>query len=197
MGGGLRMPRSAIELRRSGYIVHCENTRRAAEERIKPLGGYIGWRERGPGWLTQLIGRDVFAVPDEVAFMNEPLKDDDLKALSGLEEARHLLISQNSAFTGSGLRHLTGMTNLESLYIYDVPLTDDGLSKLPKIPTLRSIELLATILTDKSIPFIEEFDCVDKIDVGSESLSKEAVRALDARMPRTAVGWSGQGYGGK
>lgn len=47
------------------------------------------------------------------------------------------------------------------------------------------------------IPFIEQFDYVDKIDVGSESLSKDAVRALDARMPNTNVGWSGQGYGGE
>lgn len=180
-----------------GYIVHRENTRRAAEERIKPLGGYIGWRERGPGWLTQMIGRDVFAVPDEVVFMNEPLHDDDLKALSGLEEARHLSIVQNSTFTGNGFRHLTSMTNLESLYIYDVPITDDGASTLPRIPTLRSIELLATVMTDKSLPFIEQFDYVDKIDLGSESLSKDAVRALDTRLPRTEVGWSGQGYGGK
>lgn len=180
-----------------GYIVNCENTRRAAEERIKPLGGSIGWRERGPAWLTHLIGRDVFAVPDEVVFLNEPLQDDDLEALSGLEEARHLSIVQNSTFTGSGFRHLTGMTNLVSLYVCDVPVTDDGVSKLPKIPTLQRIELLATVMTDKSIPLIEQFDYVDKIDVGSESLSKDAVRALDARMPNTNVGWSGQGYGGE
>ena len=179
-----------------GYIVHCENVRRAAEVRIKPLGGNIGWRERGPNWLTRLIGRDVFAVPDEVAFLNEPLSDDDLQALAGLEEARHLLISQNATFTGSGLRHLAQMSNLESLYLYDVPLSDDGLMKLPKLPTLRKIELYATVMTDKSIPFFEQFDYVDEIQIGSESLTKDAVQALDARMPNTKVGWSGQGYGG-
>ena len=180
-----------------GCVVHCENTRRAAEERIKPLGGYIGWKERGPKWLTRLVGRDVFALPWEVVFMNEPLHDDDLQALSGLEEARHVSISQNSTFTGSGLRHLARMANLESLYIYDVPLTDDGFAKLPKIPTLRKIEFYATVMTDKSIPLIEEFGYMNEIQVGSDSLTKNAVQSLDVRMPSTTVGWSGQGYGGE
>ena len=178
-----------------GYIVHQENSRRAAEERIRPLGGAVGWRERGPQWLTRLIGRDLFAVPWEVAFLNEPLKDDDLLALSGLEEAHHLMISQNSTFTGSGLRHLAQMQNLESLYVYDVPLTDDGVANLPKISSLRKIELYATLMTDRVIPLIEEFGFVDEIELGSASLSKLAVKQLDERMPDTTVGWSGQGYG--
>lgn len=180
-----------------GYIAHCENVRRAAAERIKPLGGYVAWQERGPRWLTRLIGRDVFATPREVVFMNEPLQDDDLKALSGLEEARHLSISQNSTFTGSGFRHLASMQNLESLYVYDVPLTDEGIANLPKISTLRKIELYATVMTDKSIPLIKEFDYVSEIQVGSDALTRSAVEALDASMPSTRVGWSGQGYGGE
>lgn len=178
-----------------GYIVHQENSRRAAGERIRPLGGVVGWRERGPQWLTSLIGRDLFAVPWEVAFLNEPLKDDDLLALSGLEEAHHLMISGNSTFTGSGLRHLAPMQNLESLYVYDVPLTDDGVANLPKISSLRKIELYATLMTDRVIPLIEEFGYVNEIELGSASLSKLTVKQLDERMPNTTVGWSGQGYG--
>jgi hypothetical protein len=176
--------------------VKLERTRRAGEERIRPLGGSVAWEERGPRWLTRLIGRDVFAVPWEVSFLNEPLQDDDLLALSGLEEARQLIISQNATFTGTGLRHLADMRNLEILYIYDVPITDDGLARLPKIASLRKLEVLATLITDKSLPFIEGFDFVDDVGLGSASLSRLNVQALDERMPRTTVGWSGQGYSG-
>ena len=179
-----------------GFIVKLERTRRAGEERIKPFGGSVAWKERGPRWLTRLVGRDVFAIPWEVSFLNEPLQDDDLLALSGLEETRQLIISQNATFTGTGLRHLEDMQNLERLYIYDVPITDDGLANLPKIASLEKIEAYATRITDKVIPFIEEFDFVDEIQLGSASLSKLKVQELDERMPRTTVGWSGQGYSG-
>jgi hypothetical protein len=136
-------------------IVRRDSVRRSAAEKIEVYGGTVTWRKLGPSWLTYLVGRDLFATPFEVGFLNEALPDEAFRCLAGLEETEQLLIMQNDTFTGSGLRYLAEFDNLKRIHVYNAPVTDEGCAQLPELPSLEAVDLLATVITEESFPVFE------------------------------------------
>jgi len=176
------------------YVAQQFRTERVAANSLLKAGALVDWELYSPAWLRKLCGFDPFARVKEVSFIDEPVVDRDLRHLQFLPKLREIYIAQNSTFSGTGLRHLAGLNNLTTIYIYDVPLTDAGLRTLPSLPKLERLYVLATAITDDGIKHLRQFSHVKEMQLGSARLSEEAVSRLGAQLPNTQVSWSGQGY---
>jgi Leucine-rich repeat (LRR) protein len=104
------------------------------------------------------------------------LKEDDLKALSGMTKLRHLVIHSycdidddalaalkdmtelrtlniysNRRVTGTGFRHLDKLHNIETLKLHSTAFSDEGLSHLTGMTGLTKLELQSTKITDAGL----------------------------------------------
>ena len=175
-------------------VVRSDLKRRSAADAIAVYGGRVSWEQRGPTWLASLIGRDLYARPKEIGFLNESLPDKALALLDGLQDAEQLLIAQNDTFTGVGFEHLDGFHKLRFLHVYNTPLTDEGVSKLPKLASLERLHLLATTLSDDSLASLESRSELTELFMGSQSLGENVTETLQQMMPKTTIRISRQGY---
>src|SRR5262245_51365212 len=114
-----------------GYVAYNYQNQQKACRLIQSIGGNVTWKTTSPEWLARLLGNDPFRYIGEVSFIDVPIRGDDLKALSCLNRLEQINIAQNSTFTGEGLRHLAGLNSLRQIYLYDVPVTDEGIQELP------------------------------------------------------------------
>lgn len=176
------------------FVVHKDSVRRSAAMNAESYGARVTWKERGPTWLKSLVGRDLFATPHEIGFLNEPLADDDLTSLIGLEDAEQLMIMQNATFSGDGFRHLSEFNKLKWIHVYDAPVTDAGCSHLIGLESLERIELLATLLTKESLPALERIGNLTELSIGSEYLERADADTLRKSMPNTKIRISKQGF---
>lgn len=177
-----------------GYVAYQYRKELRAGELIQQNGGRPAWKNVGPGWLTGLLGQDPFSYVREVSFVGTSISDDDLAPLARLKRLEQLNIAQSTTFTGKGLRHLDGLCHLRQVYLYDVPVDDQGLQELPTLPALLKLYVLATEITDESLAVVEKHAQLSEVQLGSALLTKAAVEELDGRMPTCEVSWSDQAY---
>ena len=177
-------------------IANRDHKIRSAVWKIQPYGGHVSWNENGPAFLTKMIGRDVFATPEEIVFIDEPLPDEALELLKGLEGAERITIAQNETFTGQGLQHLAKFRNLKRLYVYDVPVTDEGLRHLPELKSLEELMLYATKLTAESFPELAKHGHASTVAVGSGNFGQDDLEKLNQILPDSKVTISRQPFSG-
>jgi hypothetical protein len=177
-----------------GYAGYRYRAEHSAAKTIERVGGSVLWKERGPSWLTRLLGKDPFAHVQTVTFVDVQVRDEDLSCTQQMFALEEIYISQNRTFTGTGLQHLNGLDELRIVYLYDVPVTDDGLKTLPNLPNLRELYVLASCISDVGIRHLEQFRMAKVVQLGSDRLTKEAVGKLGEKLPRAQVSWSGQGF---
>ncbi|HEX7379930.1 MAG TPA: hypothetical protein VF278_22595 [Pirellulales bacterium] len=75
-----------------------------------------------------------------------PITDDGLVCLAGLRRLKYLDLS-GSSIRGEGLRHLTGLTELEDLNLGETKLTDAALPYLAQFPRLKRLDIHGTAVT--------------------------------------------------
>ena len=177
-----------------GWIISVEQTQKRAEKEIYASGGETRWRQVGPTWLSKLVGRDIFAYVTHVIFIDVPVGAGDLKPVQDFHQLESLLVAQNNLFDGRGLEHTKGLRHLYRIDLYDVPVTNEGLTRLPyeSLPALRELQIVG-LLTDECLPFVKQFGGIKEVCI-SGSLTKTAVGRLNDEMPNTDLQWSGQGY---
>jgi hypothetical protein len=176
------------------FLGYRYRAQRSAANTIEQLGGFVAWKEPGPKWLKNLIGHDPFAYVWEAGFVGVPIEAEALSSFRQLYALHRVAIAQNKSFSGDGLQHLTGLDHLRSIYLYEVPVTDEGLKNLPSLAKLEELYILATRVSDKCTEQLEKLRTVKVIQLGSEQLTEAAVRDLGKRLPNAKVVWSGQGF---
>lgn len=77
---------------------------------------------------------------EQVAFEDTPITDRQMALLKGL--AIKDLRLTNTVLGDTGLAHLTGLTNLESLHLVDPQITDGGLRHLENLSDLKQLTLM-------------------------------------------------------
>ena len=70
-----------------------------------------------------------------------PLRDEDMTFLRRLTKLERLMLPSRTELTDAWLPHLEGMVNLDSLYLYNVAITTEGLHRLGHLSKLRSLSL--------------------------------------------------------
>lgn len=115
-------------------------------------------RSRGPQWVYRLmwyLGEDAdFLLHDvvKVDFMGEGPLDDSLVAyLERYPHLESLTATNEHGITGSALRHLHGLTNLEYLDLTLTSLSDEDFLNLANLKKLRVLTINADVWADAGV----------------------------------------------
>jgi len=73
---------------------------------------------------------------------------EDLKKLNALDLGY-------SNITDEGLKHISGLTSLQNLYLYENQITDEGLKHLSSLTSLQKLSLSVNRITDDGIKYIK------------------------------------------
>ena len=102
---------------------------------------------------TQVTARGVANSPiapsvQDLQFAGDTVSDATLEEVHRLPQLRMLSIAIAPKFTDDGLRHLTGLNQLEELTLYATSVSDFGLDELRHHPYLRRLNLNSTCVSD-------------------------------------------------
>lgn len=162
-----------------GFHVQSTRLQRQSAAAIAEYGGWLRYdfqfpagdyshkgfdpkaRSRVPNWLLERLGVDFFHDVVQVSLNysedsgkreeNKNPSDEALQYLRGFPNLRVLLLSDTQA-SDSSMRHLTGLSRLEYLFMWDATaVTDAGVAHLRELKRLRYIHLSSSQITDKSL----------------------------------------------
>jgi hypothetical protein len=120
---------------------------------VNPLRSPSGPPE--PAWLRNLLGEDFFATVVDVAFAYLSTGDTGLKHLRGLTQLQSLWL-YHTKVTDEGLEHLEGLTKVQKLYLSHTQVTDVGLEHLKGMTQLRRLYLGGTQVTDEGVKRLQQ-----------------------------------------
>jgi len=82
-----------------------------------------------------------------------------------------LNLSYGKSFTAAGTAHLNGLKNLDSINLNNVPVTDDFLPHLAKLPALRVLYLSGTKVTDAGLVHLANLKSLEDLSIGGDASS--------------------------
>ena len=144
------------------------------------------------GHLKNLMAIDLSSTDFEagdIAYIKDlPLREADFTGLKiasglpGIEDIRTLqtLILTNSGVHDSDLAHIN--SRVRQLSLAGCPITDDGLRNLLRLKSLRSLDLHATIINDRSIKYLAQMK-LDSLNVEQTQLTNDGIASLKKLMP--------------
>jgi hypothetical protein len=159
-----------------GRQVNKAREQREAVEAVKAYGGWVhydwefvngklskGTTPWAPAWLRRTIGDDFFQDVAHVSLvyddstgkrydnLNTRPCDDLLALLEPLGGIKQLLL-QGTQVTDEGMRHISGMSGLDELYIWDATeVSDAGVAHLKDLGRLRKIHISRSKIGDASL----------------------------------------------
>lgn len=111
---------------------------------------------------------------------------DTIKTFAALEE-----LSLPSTFTDDGVKALSGLKKLKTLYIGGARLSDASVSAIAlAMPDLENLELgtpSGTEITDAAVPDFAKLTKLKKLGLSGAKLSESGVKALRAKLPDCAI----------
>jgi hypothetical protein len=127
---------------------------REAVAAIRARGVYVEYPESSaPAWLVNSLGVEFF---EGISFADCPFAfdDEDMVYLSGLANLEVLYLVRTQV-TDSGLEHLKGLANLQALSLSGTQVTDSGLEHLKGLANLRWLNLSGTQVTDSGLEHLK------------------------------------------
>ena len=110
-------------------------------------------------WESWGNAQGVVAVPlgKELRLNVTPQASTDLSPLAALhsDDLQYLQLS-SSRVNNTGLAHLSKLTGLRVLWLYDTPVSDAGLVHLRGMTGLRVLNLRSTLVTSASVDALQE-----------------------------------------
>jgi Leucine-rich repeat (LRR) protein len=114
--------------------------------------------------------------------------DEELAAISVLPEVRTINCSNAHRITGKSLGLLAKLKNLETLYLVDTALDDDGMSRLRGLTSLKTLNLDGTPITDAGMPAIDNLVNLQTLVLGNTKITdKSLVQLRDLRELSTLI----------
>jgi len=144
-----------------GITVRRANRQARFVQAVRDVNGSIGYRHQAdmdwatdsvfwdssiepsaPQWLRSRIGDEYFQRVDQVWMLDIEINDEWLSKLAAAPNIRTLKLSGTNV-TGTGLRYIRRLRNLELLDLRECPgFSPDGLSNLSSLRSLWALELL-------------------------------------------------------
>lgn len=107
----------------------------------------------------------------EVAMRFTNTSDDDLKNLAPLTKLRKLDLSQNGGLTGTGLRDLKGLQDLEELELSICPINDEGMKAVAAFRKLKKLTISGAKITDAGMREIAKLDNLEELSASGMLLN--------------------------
>jgi Leucine-rich repeat (LRR) protein len=138
-----------------GWRVNRANDQRRAVAAIVRAGGGVSYDHQGrpwaPDWLRKRLGDEFFQDVTAVQFIDKLVTDHDLAPLASFDRLEEFSIS-GAPITDAGLKHLSKLTSLRILSLWDTPgVTDAGLAHLAALTKLQTLNLYRCDITDAGL----------------------------------------------
>jgi hypothetical protein len=149
----------------SWFAVEMKRAReqRTVVEAVKNLGGWVKYDDGSAPfstlpeftWLWKLLGDDFLMDVGGVILDHRQVTEADLEHLTGLTQLKFVSL-YNTPVTDPGLECLKGLTQLEFLSLCDTRVTDAGLAHCSGLTQLRYLRLNDTKVTDKGVKKLQQ-----------------------------------------
>jgi hypothetical protein len=168
LGGGL------------GWIVYRARVQHRSVDAIQRMGGsaLYDWQFKSgpvrdgapwaPSWLIERIGADYFQYVTYV-YLPNARSSEGLACIGQLDRLEMLMLG-GPAVSDDGLTHLTGLTNLEVLYLSGT-FSDRGLKHLLCLGRLKRLGLAGTNITDAGIVYLQHLNTLEELDLSRTQIT--------------------------
>ncbi|MGI8978684.1 MAG: leucine-rich repeat domain-containing protein [Pirellulaceae bacterium] len=162
---------------------------------IENLGGYVFYDERAPtrsGLTWLILGDDSFGNVNGVDFNplkqeNRQITDADLRHLKAFPRLNHLVLKNCCQITDAGLADLSGLANLQYLYLNDSPITDAGLVHLAGLTNLEELSLTHTQVTGLGLVQLSGLTELRFLYLYSTRIPSDDVEKIQKALPRCCI----------
>jgi|SRR5579872_1559875 len=157
-------------------------------QKIETSGGLVETRIVGPKWLRRLAGEDrvkefkVLTRVEAVQLLGMENTDAETTYLSGLLNIQKLWLADTAA-TDASLAHLSGLTNLEELWLKRTKITDAGLPRLSGLKKLRCLSLYGTKVTDSGLVHLSGLTNLELLYLHATPVTDEGIEELQKALP--------------
>ncbi len=121
-----------------------------------------------------------------------------IKEIAQVKELKHLEISRlgsranvkdsdQTKDLNDAIKHLTGLTKLESLNMSETRIQDDGLKNLSKMKSLRQLNLRDTKITDQSLDALKELEALNVLDISGTNITSDGLENLKKSLPKATI----------
>lgn len=118
-----------------------------------------------------------------IIFMSEEVMNDRLQVISGISTLKELGLVNNSVDDegmkhDEGMRHIAKLTDLESLDVLNLNLTDSGINALGTLQKLVTLRIKSTGIIDESLEMIANLPRLEHLDISGSDVTDEGLRTL-------------------
>jgi hypothetical protein len=135
--------------------------------------------------MHAVLGDDFFNSVVQ-AYLSHETTDADLENLEDLPALRDL-DCRGTKITGAGLRHLRGLSKLETLDLSFSELTDAGLENLRDLPRLRKLGLNRTKITDTGSRHLKHLAELKELDLSETRITGISMNDLSGLRHLTSM----------
>ena len=142
-------------------------SQREAATAIEKLGGVAEWDYKAsaqPAWLRKVLGDDFFGSVGRVYLQRTKVTDTGLEHLKGLSQLQSLMLD-NTHVTDAGLKNLEGLSQLQSLGLDGTNVTDAGLENLKGLSQLQYLDLGGAPVTDAGLEHLKGLAKLQTLDL--------------------------------
>ena len=166
-----------------------------AVEAIEKLGGYVFYDELPPARspvMRLILGDESFGNVNGVDFNplkteNRRITDADLRQLKAFPRLNHLVLKNCRQVTDAGLGELSGLANLQYLYLNDTPITDAGLVHIASLRSLEELSLTNTQVTGAGLMQLSGLTKLDYLYLYSTPITPAGVDELQKALPKCRI----------
>lgn len=208
---GGTLPNTAFQLVRVEFV----GQRRVTDDdlaRFKDLAALEDLRLEG----TNVRGRGLRLLGNvkslrHLSLPSTPFGDDDVEHLAAVPELTELWLGETAVtdiglerlcqllphlvylrlertkVTGAGLKHLQALKQLKNLVLIGVPLKDEDVSPLAKLPALLWLDLRMTPVTDRTLDELVGLQSLRGLAVYQTGVTTEGIRRFSQRRPECKV----------
>jgi Leucine-rich repeat (LRR) protein len=160
-----------------------------AVNEVRRLGGWVRYEcEPRPGWPLNLPGRTFFSTVVEVDLSSTSVTDSDLERLTKEFTQLRRLHLIGTPVTDTGLKHLEGLTQLQTLELESsVHFTDGGLEQLGRLRQLDILNLDDTQVTDAGLEHLKGLTQLRMLGLTGTKVTDEGVKRLKQALPNCMI----------
>jgi hypothetical protein len=187
-----------------GIKVQQAQRQKEAVEAIKKLGGYVFYDYEivgddpikkfdpdktppGPGWLSKVVGKDLFANVVSVNCPHSRVTDADLVHLQSLKHCNQLSLFNAARITDVGLVHLRTLTELEHLDLTNAEVTDAGLEHLQGLMHLKTLSLNSDQVTNVGLLHLRTCPELNWLQLYGTRVTDKGCQELQKALPNLQI----------
>lgn len=131
--------------------------------------------------LAQQAAHVRSGISESIIVESVPLGDDDLESIRDLDNLELLLLDHpDNKFSSSGLKKLSGLTNLKHLRIRGRGVDDEAVEQIANLKSLRILNVPQSTISAAGLTRLADLPNLEQLRLGSPNISLPGIAAIAA-----------------